>query len=127
MPNKNASLIVPILIITVGSGWLLTVLDVVPEINWVWTLALAVVGVCIFALCGYDKFSFVVGTFFLLASCLSLMRQTDRMPIKIEVPVLVISIGVLMLIARSDAVPMPTWVESGPEHPAGTSRGERLN
>src|SRR5262249_42124891 len=38
--NSRTTLVVPILIIIVGVGWLLTAQGVAPGINWVWTLAL---------------------------------------------------------------------------------------
>jgi hypothetical protein len=41
--NRNP-IILAILIITLGVGWLLTVKDHSTGINWIWTLGLAVVG-----------------------------------------------------------------------------------
>jgi hypothetical protein len=104
------ALIVPILLITLGIGWLLTTLGVVPEVDWVWTLGVALVGILAFALGGFDKVTFVVGTFFLLASFLSVLRQTGELHLDIEVPILVIAAGVLMLIAQSRFIPVPRWV-----------------
>src|SRR5688572_22537704 len=92
-------LVLPILIILVGVGWLLTVQGYAPEINWLWTLGLAVIGLLTF-LGGFNKFSVVVGPFFLLASGMSVLRQTGDLRLEIEVPVLVISAGVLLLIAQ---------------------------
>jgi hypothetical protein len=107
-PNSK-TLAIPILLITIGAGWLLTTLGVAPGINWVWTLGLAVVGVLTFALGGCDKVTIVIGPFFILASCLSLLRQTGRLHADTEVPILVIAAGVLLLIARLPAVPQPSW------------------
>jgi hypothetical protein len=53
----------------------------------------------------------VVGPFFILASCLSLLRQTGRLRLDVEIPVLVIAIGILLLVARSSAVPVPNWID----------------
>jgi hypothetical protein len=105
------ALIVPILLITLGVGWLLTTIGIVPQIDWVWTLGVAVIGVLAFALGGFDKVTFVVGTFFLLASLLSVLRQTGRLRIDVEIPVLVIAAGVLMLVALLPFIPVPRWVE----------------
>ena len=104
-------LVVPILLITLGVGWLLTTLGVVPQIDWVWTLGVAVVGILSFALGGFDKVTFVVGTFFLLASFLSVLRQTGRLSIDLEIPILVIAAGVLMLVAQLRAIPAPSWLD----------------
>jgi hypothetical protein len=104
------TLVVPVLLITFGVGWLLTTLGVVPEIDWVWTLGIAVVGILTFALGGIDKVTVTIGPFFLLASFLSIQRQTDRLRIDLEVPILIIAIGVLLLVARHPAIPAPAWL-----------------
>src|SRR5690348_3812715 len=104
------TLVIPILLITLGVGWLLSALDVVPEVDWVWTLGVALVGVLAFALGGFDKVTVVVGTFFLIASGLSVLRQTGRIAINIEIPVLVITAGILMIVAQLRVIPAPKWV-----------------
>ena len=101
-------LVVPLLMITVGTGWLLTTLGVAPDIDWIWTLGLAVTGLTVLTR-GIDKVTVVVGPFFLVASFLSLLRQTGRLEVDVEVPILVISAGLLMMIARINAVPIPDW------------------
>lgn len=108
-PDKK-SLLLPILLITLGTGWLLTTLGVAPGIDWIWTLGLAVFGLATFALAGVDKVTIVVGPFFLIASCLSILRQTDRLLLNVEVPILVIVVGVLLLVAHIPAIPVPHWV-----------------
>ena len=110
MKAEKKTLILPILLITVGTGWLLTTLDVAPGIDWVWTLALAVVGLLTMAVGGIDKVSIVVGPFLIIAGCLSVLRQTGRVHMDIEVPILVIVAGVLLLVARTPAVPIPEWI-----------------
>lgn len=110
MTPGKPGLLLPVLLITVGTGWLLTTLDVAPEIDWVWTLGLAVSGILPFALVGFDKVTFVAGTFLIVASCLSLLRQTERLSLDVEVPILVIVAGLLLLLARLPAIPVPTWV-----------------
>lgn len=49
------TLLVPLLLITVGTGWLMTTLGIAPGIDWVWTLGLAVVGLATFALSGVNR------------------------------------------------------------------------
>lgn len=114
-PNK-ASLLVPILFIILGVGWLLTAIDVAPGIDWVWTLGLAGAGLLTMALGGLDKVTVVVGPFFIVASFLSVLRQSGRMSVDIEVPVLTILAGVLLLVARAEPIPVPKWAaeEKGP-------------
>jgi hypothetical protein len=108
--NDKKTLIIPLLLITVGVGWLLTVLGYAPKIDWIWTLGLALAGLLTFVLGGFDKFTVVAGPFFIIASLLSVLRQTERLDLDVEVPVLVIIVGVLLLIARTPAIPNPKWM-----------------
>lgn len=108
--TDKKTLILPLLIISIGSGWLLTTLGIVLGINWIWTLGLAVVGLLSFAVSGIDKSTVVIGPFFLIASCLSVLRQTGRITLDVEVPILVIVIGCLLLVARNKSIPIPDWV-----------------
>jgi len=113
--NSKSSLVIPILIIVVGVGWLLTAEGVGPGINWVWTLGLGVIGILTLVISkGFDKVSVVIAPFFLLASLLSILRQTDQLSVDIEVPVLVISIGTLLLLAQLPAIPIPGWFVAPP-------------
>jgi hypothetical protein len=107
--NQRAPLVIPILIIVVGVGWLLTVRGFGPGINWVWTLGLGTIGILTFVLSGFDKVSVVIGPFFLLSSLMSVLRQTASLGLDMEVPVLVITIGVLLLFAQLPAIPKPGW------------------
>lgn len=110
-PSKGP-LVLAVLIITVGVGWLLTAQGFGPDINWVWTLGLGVVGVLTFVVSGgLDKVSVIAGPFFLVGSLLSVLRQTGRMSVDVEVPVLVILIGLLLLVAQCHCVPAPRWFE----------------
>ena len=115
MKSDKATLILPVLLITVGGGWLLTTLGIVPGIDWVWTLGLAIVGFLAFLAGGFDKVTFVVGTFFIATSGLSVLRQTGRLTINIEIPLLVILAGILLLIARTPAIPKPQWIVEPPK------------
>jgi hypothetical protein len=115
MKTERWTLIFPILLITVGSGWLLTTVGVAPGVNWIWTLGLAVVGLMVFVVGGFDKLTFVVGPFLIIASVLSVLRQTGRLHIDLEVPILVIIAGLLALLARARAIPAPKWVVEGPK------------
>ncbi len=113
--NSRARLIIPIFIVVVGFGWLLTALGVGPGINWVWTLGLGFIGMMIFVLAkGIDKVSLVLGMFFLLANLFSVLRQIGQLTLDVEVPLLVISIGVLLLIAQLPVISKPSWYEAPP-------------
>jgi hypothetical protein len=105
------SLVVSLVLIFVGTGWLLTTLGIAPNIDWIWTLLLAVMGISAFVVSGFDKISLMVGPFFLCASLLSVLRQSGTLKIDTEVPILVILLGCLLLIARMPRIPTPKWLE----------------
>ncbi len=112
MGQSKGPLALSILIIAVGTGWLLTVQGYGPGIDWVWIVGLGVIGVLTFILSGgLDKASAVIGPFFLISSILSLLRQTGRLSFDTEIPVLVIVIGVLLLVAQSRYIPVPRWID----------------
>jgi hypothetical protein len=110
MKSDKWSLIAPLFLIAVGSGWLLTSFGIMPGVDWIWTMGLAMVGFGTFAVSGIDKVSIVLGSFFGLASVLSVLRQTGAIQIDVELPILVICAGVLLLLARTPAIPFPQWV-----------------
>ncbi len=117
-PSK-ASLIFPILLITFGVGWLLRTLEVAPEIDWTWTLGLAVLGVLLLVVVGVDKVTIVCAPLLLVSSILSVFHQLDALGLGILVPILVILTGSLLLLTRSPHIPSPKWLAGNP----GRGRG----
>ena len=115
MPNKKF-LVLPVLLITVGVGWLLTTLGVAEEIDWVPTLTLAVVGLLAFVVGGFNNATLVGGLFLLVTSFLSVLRQTGRISLNVEMPILVVFAGVLLLVAQHSAIPKAKW-EIGSSEP----------
>ncbi|MFM7137371.1 MAG: hypothetical protein ACKO1M_09945 [Planctomycetota bacterium] len=113
MPEDRTVLVLGILLVALGGGWLLSSMGFIPAVEWAWTIGLAVVGVLAVTLSGFDKVSFVVGGFFGLASLFSMLRQLAVMPAAVEVPSLVLSAGVVLLLARSRALPLPRWIANG--------------
>jgi hypothetical protein len=111
VPQDRTALVLGLLLVALGGGWLLSSLGFIPMVDWAWTLGLAVVGVLAVTLSGLDKVSFVVGGFFGLASVFSVLRQVGTLSPAVEVPALVLSAGVLLLLARSPALPLPRWIE----------------
>jgi hypothetical protein len=111
MTADARALAIPVLLIAVGVGWLLSTMGFASEINWVWSLALAAVGVLTFVLYGLDKVTIVVGAIFVIMSAMSVLRQTGRLSLDVEVPLLVIALGVLMLVARHPRIPTPRWLK----------------
>jgi hypothetical protein len=109
MGIDKKSMAIAILIITLGSGWLLTTLGVGTTIHWVWTMGLAVTGLLVFLVSGIDKVSVVVGPLFIFSSILSILRQQERLRVDVELPILVILTGLLLLISGLKRIPAPKW------------------
>jgi hypothetical protein len=98
------------MLITLGTGWLLTVQKIVPGVNWVWVLGLAVAGLLIPIVGGVDKVTLVAGPFLMIAAGCSLLRQLDWMRADVEAPFLVIAAGGLLLLHHFLKVPAPKWL-----------------
>ena len=107
--------VVPILLIALGIGWLMTVHQVIPGVNWVWVLGLALAGLLMFVLGGVNKFTVVVGPFLMIATVFSLLRQTGRISIDTEVPSMVIVAGLLWMASYFLPVPPPRWIDLKPD------------
>ena len=103
---------IPILIIGIGTGWILNVYGIIPAVDWIWSLLLGLTGLLTLFLGEKNKFTFVIGPFLLVSSVLSVLRQTDILQIKYEVPMLVIVMGILWLIVDLKKLPFPEWLKN---------------
>ncbi len=110
MKKTKAGLIIPILIIGLGVAWLLTNLKILPGVDWVWTGGLGLCGILTLALGGMNKFSVVVGPFLLVGSIFSILRQTGRLSVDLELPILFIVFGVLLLASYLLPLPLPDFL-----------------
>jgi hypothetical protein len=97
--------IIPIFIIAFGVLWLLDVKGITPPLGVVWTGGLAAIGVAIFAGRGFNKESFPWGAFFLACAVCSVLRQADKLEFKIELPLLIIILGVLLAVNQTALIP----------------------
>jgi len=105
--NMGKRLVVPILTIVVGLTWLLNVLEIIPGVDWIWTVGLAAAGILSIAVGGLNRVTIVTGPFLVVASVCSLLRQTGRLAMDREIPILVIVLGVLMLISQLSRLTTP--------------------
>src|SRR5262245_3174984 len=97
MSKRASSIVVPVLVLTLGVGWLLTVVNADPRIPWVPVLGMAVVGLLTLFVGGLDKATAVAGPFLLICTGFALARQTGHIRLEVMVPCLVIALGMLML------------------------------
>jgi hypothetical protein len=101
------SLIIPLTIIAVGATWLLSVMNILPNIDWVWTIGWGVAGLLTLAFGGINKVTVVAGPFLIACSLASFFRQTGHLPLDREVPILTIVLGCLMLLVQALKLPLP--------------------
>lgn len=94
----------------IGGVWLLASLGYLPEINWFWVLALFSLGLIPLLAGGLNKVTFISGGFFFAASVSSVLRQTGKIALNIEVPTLIIIAGLLTLIAMVLRISTPAWL-----------------
>lgn len=110
MKKSTTALLIPILVIGLGVAWLLTALKILPVVDWVWTGGLGLCGILALALGGLNKFSVVVGPFLLIGSIFSILRQTGRLAVDLELPILFIIFGVLLLASHLLPLPLPDFL-----------------
>ena len=75
--------------------------------DWLWTDGLAVVGILMLVIGTIDKLKGVLGPFLIIASICSILRQTERLSIDKEIPILVIVLGILLIIVNVINLPAP--------------------
>ena len=107
MSATRRMIIVAVLVIALGIAWLLNTLNVIPGVDWLWTGGLGVAGLLALANRGFTKFTFVIGSFLLISSVCSILRQTGMLRPNIEIPVLFIVFGVLILVSMLLPLPIP--------------------
>jgi len=109
MPKSRKELMVPLLIVGVGVGWLLNASAVLPGVDWAWSLGLGTLGIAMLV-CAFDKVTAVAGPFLMIASGLSVARQSTRLDLEMEAPILVIVFGLLLFAVQLLPIPTPRWV-----------------
>jgi hypothetical protein len=105
MKATQTGIVVPVLMLVVGVGWLLSNLGVFPGVNFAWPLGLAATGALTLVLRGINKGSIVIGPFLIVAAGFSILRQLDKLSLDIEVPCLVIALGALLVISHVSNLP----------------------
>ena len=108
MSNRHG-IVTAILIIAVGAGWLLNELQILNAIDWAWTLILATGGIMSFVLGGLNKVSIVAGPCLMAGAVTSAMRQSGRLNIRLEMPILTIVFGICLLIALASSLKTPEF------------------
>lgn len=115
MPRRKTSVLYPSLVTTVGVGWLLTVLNVNPQIFWIPVLGMAVGGVLTLVVGGLDKGTVVLGPLLIACAGFAYARQSGHIAVEVMLPCIVTAAGLLMFVAYFLPLPYPDWLTSPAE------------
>jgi hypothetical protein len=102
-PMRNAGL--PITLIVVGCAWLLWHFRLFPDLDWIIAAGLIAAGIAILLLDGITKTSVVSGPFLIAGGISWVLHEEWRVTWSVLLPSLLVLLGVLMLIARREAIP----------------------
>jgi membrane-bound ClpP family serine protease len=97
--------VLPVILIAVGAAWLAHNLQWLPDISWFWIIGCIAAGIALFAVEGITKSSVVAGPMLILLGLFSLVRQLYGISWSIQMPVLLMVLGVCLLVARLPNIP----------------------
>jgi len=96
----------PMLVIVFGLWWLLWELEVLPSFGLLLGTGLILSGSIFWWAHGINKGTFTLGGFLILLGILRLLRHLHVLSsFSLELPILVIGLGILMLINRTSIIP----------------------
>jgi len=110
----------PILVIIFGLWWLLWELEVLPSFGLLLGTGLILSGTIFWWAHGINKGTFTLGGFLILLGILRFLRHAHVISsFSLELPILVIGLGILMLTNRTSIIPdeKPAPVSVGGETP----------
>lgn len=110
MDVRRKSVVFGIATIAIGVAWLLNSMQLLPGVEWIWTIGLAVTGFLVVAVMGLDKVTAVAGPFLVIGAFFSLLRQMDMISVKYEAPALFIIFGALVLASALSRLKPPGWL-----------------
>ena len=102
--NNIRKFIFPGVLILVGLAWLLSTLDIF-RVDYIWTIILLFIGSSILASGGFTRGSFVSGMFFIIWAVISFLIDIEIIIDDVLFPLLIVSLGALLLINRSSIIP----------------------
>ena len=93
-----------------GVLWLLSELGFMPPINWLWTAGLAGTGILTMVVGGLNKQTLVIGPYLILCAGFSILRHTGNISMRLEIPCLIISFGVVLFIVTMLGYSLPDLI-----------------
>ena len=115
MKSRKPAIAIAFLIVALGIAWLLNAMRVAPNLDWIWIIGLGVSGILLLTVTRMDRFNFVAGLSLIVSSVLAVLRQSGKLTVNVEAPVLFITIGMLLLLAQF--IPLPASAPALEEKP----------
>jgi hypothetical protein len=114
-PMRDAGL--PVTLIVVGLVGLAWYFRVFPDLDWIIALGLAGGGVAVLLFDGITKSSVVIGPFLIAVGAAWWAHEFQRVSWRGLIPALLVLLGILMLVARTDRIPerRAKKLRTGPE------------
>jgi len=98
--SKNPAIAISFFVIALSVAWLLNIMGVIPGRIWLWSGGLGVLGILLLAFSRFDRFSFVIGSSLIVSSVLCVLRETGKLELNLDAPVLFLTVGLLSLFAQ---------------------------
>jgi len=113
--SRKPAIAIAFLIIALGIAWLLNAMRIAPDLDWIWIIGLGVAGILLLTVTRLDRFNFVAGLSLIVSSVLAALRQSGKLTVNIEAPVLFITVGILLFLAQ--LLPLPSASASSEKPP----------
>jgi hypothetical protein len=114
MKTRKPAIAISFLIVALGVAWLLNAMRVAPNLDWIWIIGLGVSGILLLTVTRLDRFNFVAGLSLIVSSVLAVLRQSGKLTVNVEAPVLFITLGILLLLAQLLPLPASAIPEEKP-------------
>ena len=118
MKSRKPAIAISLFIVALGVAWLLNTMRVAPQLDWIWIVGLGVSGILLLTVTRLDRFNFVAGLSLIVSSILAVLRQSGKLTVNVEAPVLFITLGILLLLAQ--LLPLPGTAATEVKPPAAS-------
>ncbi len=90
-------LLLPITIVFIGFGWLLSATGMIPQVNWLWPSLLAIGGIFVILADRINPYNLTLGLFFIYCSLMAVLRQAGVISVGVEIPLIIIGFGLIWI------------------------------
>ncbi|NLB63837.1 MAG: hypothetical protein GX801_07000 [Fibrobacter sp.] len=120
-------LLLPFVIILVGTGWLLTSLGFLPGVHWGLPAVLGFLGTAVLVIDTISRFTFIVGLTMIAAGIFRVLQQAQYLPQDTVLPLTLLTLGLLWILSYILIKRIPTPKERAKALQKSISRNEPNN